>query len=436
MDQAEAGATSLPADPSRTQALAASPALRGWGAAVAVYLGAVLHRSSLGVAGLTAEHRFGISPGQLSVFVFLQLGAYAAMQVPAGVLVDRFGPRRLLLSAAATMALAQVLFALAPNYPSALVARLVLGIGDGLTYVSVLRFAALNFAPRRFPMIVSITGLLGSLGSIAATVPLSVALSGLGWAPTFIGAGVLSVLSGGLVWALLPSTAPPPVGRRNNEQRRAIVTRVGLAVRTAWANPGTRLAFWVHFSCVGATTVLTVLWGQPYLVSLGFSSSAASEVLLATVIVMVTGNGAVGWLASRYPGARVGLAVAVAGLSVLGWAVLLIFLGDHPPRVYVVTFIIAMAMGNPASAVAFSIVREHNPPQVVGTAVGVVNVGGYSATIICAVAVGALLDLAGVSDAPSFRAALIPVAALQLLGVLQTVRWWARVTRRRARVSG
>ncbi len=107
----------------------ASPAIRGWIVAVVVYITAVFHRSALGVAGLQASRRFDISPAQLSFFVLLQLGVYAAMQIPTGVLVDRYGPRRLLLAAAATMAVAELVFAVAPNYPTALLARGLLGCG-------------------------------------------------------------------------------------------------------------------------------------------------------------------------------------------------------------------------------------------------------------------------------------------------------------------
>ena len=101
---------------------------RRWAIAVTVYIAAVFNRTSLGVAGLEAASRFRITPGQLSVFVLAQLGVYAAMQVPTGLLVDRYGPRRLLIAAAATMALAQFAFAFAASYPAALMARAVLGL--------------------------------------------------------------------------------------------------------------------------------------------------------------------------------------------------------------------------------------------------------------------------------------------------------------------
>src|SRR3954470_13318817 len=97
----------------------------------------VLHRSSLGVAALQAESRFDISPGQLGTFVVLQLGVYALMQIPTGVLVDRLGSRRLLIVASVLLGGSQLLFAVATSYPAALLARAVLGCGDAMTFISV-----------------------------------------------------------------------------------------------------------------------------------------------------------------------------------------------------------------------------------------------------------------------------------------------------------
>jgi MFS family permease len=161
------------------------PAARGWLLAATVYFLAVFHRSSLGVAGLLAEHRFGITGAQLSVFVVLQIGVYAAMQVPTGVLVDRYGPRRLLVIAAALMGFGQLLFAFAPSYPIALVARALLGCGDAMTFVSVLRFAALHFSPRRYPVLVALTSTIGMAGNLLATLPLTLLLDSFGWATSY-----------------------------------------------------------------------------------------------------------------------------------------------------------------------------------------------------------------------------------------------------------
>ena len=173
-------------------------AVSGWLLATSVYFLAVLHRTSLGVAGLLAQQRFAITPAQLSVFIFVQLGVYAAMQVPTGILVDRFGPRRMLLVATLIMGSAQLLFSQVESYPLALVARGLLGCGDAMTYISVLRLVAGWFPGRRYPVMVTLTSVVGMAGNVVATVPLTIMLATLGWSPTFAIAGGLS-----LAYALL-----------------------------------------------------------------------------------------------------------------------------------------------------------------------------------------------------------------------------------------
>jgi MFS family permease len=273
-------------------------AVRAWLAAGAVYLTGVFHRTSLGVAGLIAVHRFGISPGQLSVFVMVQLGVYAAMQIPTGVLVDRYGPRRLLLAAAGIMTLAQLGFALAPNYPMALLARALLGCGDALSFISVLRLVANNFSPRRYPLMVALSSLFGYAGNVLATVPLSVLLHDLGWRPTFAGAALVSLLAGAAVFALVPRTVAAhrdAVGTGRDRSRERI--------RSAWLAPGTRLGFWMHFSCMSTATIFGTLWGLPFLVAAGFSEAAAGGVLLTCVLVAIAASLVVGSLtAARPPG--------------------------------------------------------------------------------------------------------------------------------------
>src|SRR3954471_24161860 len=100
-----------------------------WGVALAAYLLAIFHRSSLAVAGLDATERFGISAAQLSTFTMLQLLVYAGMQIPVGLLVDRFGPRRVLITGAVTLTCAQAGFAFADTYALALGARFFVGVG-------------------------------------------------------------------------------------------------------------------------------------------------------------------------------------------------------------------------------------------------------------------------------------------------------------------
>jgi MFS family permease len=402
--------------------------LSGWLLAVSVYLLAVLHRTSLGVAGLLAEHRFDISPGQLSVFIFLQLGVYAAMQVPTGVLVDRYGPRRLLVTASLVMGGAQLLFALVPSYPAALLARTLLGCGDALTFISVLRFAASYFSPRRYPLLVALTSMVGTVGNILATLPLAVVLHRMGWTFGFGVAAVASLVTGVVVWLLLPEgTALPPRIRAVAQVRTGLATVLG-RVRFAVRLPGTRLGFWVHFACMSSNTAFAMLWGNSYLIkAAGFSVAGAGAVLMYAVIVSAVVSPPLGWLFGHRPIVRVPLAVGVCVLTMTGWVVLVAAFGDAPPRSYVLALFLVMALGGPASLAGFALARDYNQASRLGTASGVVNVGGFVATVIITVGIGLALDLLGGSSAHALRWAVLVAVAVQLFGTVRMVVWLRRV---------
>ena len=133
-----------------TEAPATRPAtgtvLAVWLVGLLTYTVAVFHRSSLAVAGLAATERFDISASQLATFTMLQLLVYAAMQIPVGLLVDRFGSRSVMLVGTILLTVAQVGFALAESYPLALLARSVVGLGDAPTFICVLRLVSRRFA--------------------------------------------------------------------------------------------------------------------------------------------------------------------------------------------------------------------------------------------------------------------------------------------------
>ena len=143
------------------------------------------------MAGLAAADRFDISAAQLATFTMLQLLVYAGMQIPVGLLVDRFGPRSVMLTGAVVLTLAQAGFALAESYGAALVARVFVGMGDAMTWICLLRLVASWFPGRRIPFVTPLTGTLGQLGAIVAAVPMTWALGHLGWTgPTWSRAAV------------------------------------------------------------------------------------------------------------------------------------------------------------------------------------------------------------------------------------------------------
>ncbi|WP_328617657.1 MFS transporter [Amycolatopsis sp. NBC_00355] len=390
-----------------------------WLAAVTVYLLAVFHRTSFGVAGLQAAERFGVGAAALGTFTVLQVGVYAAMQIPTGVLVDRYGPRRVLTVAVLILGAGQLLLGVAHSYGLGLLARGVLGLGDALTFVSVLRLVAAHFPGRQYALLTSFTAAIGYVGNLAATVPLSLVLDSAGWTPTFLAVGALTVLYT-LVVTLRVRDVPAGV---EVPAREAVRPReLAHQVAEAWRTPGTRLGFWVHFSTMFAPNALTLLWGVPWLVQgQGQSKAAASALLTVFVFGSMAGGPLLGGLIGRHPSLRMPLVGGYIGGAAVVWAVLLSWPGQVPVALLVPAFAF-LALGGPASMIGFALARDYNPLSRVGTATGVVNVGGFVATTIAALAVGVLLQWTG----GNFRWSLLTIVVLLAIGTSRMLVWWRR----------
>ncbi len=356
-----------------------------WLAALSVYMLAVFHRTSLGVAGLLAAERFEISGTQLATFTVLQLLVYAALQVPVGVLLDRYGSKLLILTGLALMTGGQLLFAVVGTFELGVLARILVGAGDAMIFVSVIRVVALWFGERQSPLITQLTGQLGQVGAIAASFPLAAALRGVGWTPTFLGAALVGVVLA-LVVLLLMRDAP------GEEHPHVRFRALGRTLRTTWGSPGTRLGLWSHFTSQFGMTVFTLLWGFPFLVrGQGLSETTAGVLLVLMTATQILVGPMLGAFVARHPYQRSHLVLVVVGAIAAVWAVVLIWPG-HAPLPLLVVLVVVTALGGPASMVGFDLARSFNPRERIGSALGVVNVGGFVASLSAMALVGIVLD--------------------------------------------
>jgi len=402
-----------------------------WIVGVAVYVIAVLQRTSLGVAGLDATERFGASASVLATFAVVQLLVYAALQVPVGVLLDRFGSRRLLVVGAVMMAAGQLVLALASDLSTAVLARVLVGAGDAMTFISVLRMVSAWFPPRRIPVMSQLTGIVGQLGQVLSAVPLVALLHGPGWTPAFLSAAALGVLAAILAVAALrdapPGTAvPAPVTSVKHLTRQ---------LKDAWRHPGTRLGLWTHFVTQFSGAVFVMLWGFPFLVSAeGLSPGTASALITAYVLAGMAVAPLIGELVARHPLRRSWLVLGIAGSNAVAWAVVLALPGPAPLWL-LVGLVLVLTVGGPGSMIGFDFARTFNPPHRLGTATGIVNVGGFVASLVTILVVGLILDAltpAGSSgySLDAFRVALAFQFLMWTVGVVGVLR-----TRRLARAE-
>lgn len=374
-----------------------------WAVGLSAYLVGVMHRTSFGVAGLAAAERFAATPAVLSGFVVLQLLVYALLQVPVGILLDRFGARRLITAGALTMAAGQLTLALATELPVAVAARVLVGTGDALTFISVLTVINAWFPARRVPLVTQLTGLLGQLGQILSALPLAALLHGQGWTAAYTSAAALGLAVAIAAAAVLrdrpAGAAAPP--------RPASPRQVLGGLRRSWSEPGTRLGMWTHMGTQSSGTAFALLWGVPYLVTgHGLSEAEASGLLTLFVIAAAVAGPAMGEFSARRPARRSRLVAAVIALMALAWTAVLL-VPPPAPRWLLALLVVAMALGGPGSVVGFDFARTFNPGHRQGTAAGIVNTGGFSAALLLSLTIGLVLEATGGGDytPASFRIA-------------------------------
>ncbi|ORB86129.1 MFS transporter [Mycobacterium kansasii] len=392
-----------------------------WAVGLAAYIVAVLDRTTLGVSGMQAAQRFSAGPGVLSTFVVLQVIVYSGCQIPAGVLLDRFGSRALIVSGASLMAAGQFVLALTGSLPMAIAARAVVGLGDSVMFISVLRLVSYWFAPRRVPLVTQLTYMCGQLGQVLSAVPFLAILLGAGWTAAYTSAAAVGVLSAALGLALVRN-APKghPIATEGTTLRGTVV-----GIKAVWSRPGTRLGFFTHLSTPFSLAVFALMWGVPYLTKAqGLSIQLAGALLTVSVVAAIASGLILGILTGHHPHRRSTMALGIVAANIVAWTIVLALPGRAPLWLLVV-LIIVISVGGPASMIGLDFARTFNTSATLGTAKGIVNMAGSLAGLLVMQAMGMILEITDDYSFDWFRLAWTvqyPVWALGIVGIVVTRR--------------
>jgi MFS family permease len=322
--------------------------------------------------------------GNLSAFYFY---AYAGLQIPVGMAVDRWGPRRVLTLATGFCALGSLCFALSDSLGLLYLGRLMIGAGAAFGFVGTLTLAGRWFVPRRFALVAGLTMMVGMSGGILGQAPLAIAVDAVGWRTPLLAAAAAGGFLALIIWIVVrdrpPGAATEQTGGRGPGIAAALKEVLG------------RRQNWI-IALVGAATSAPLLafaglWGVAWLMQVqGMTRPEAAATASALFIGWALGSPLAGYISDRMARRKPALIAATGGGLVCLCA--LLYLPGLPGAAFpALFFVTGLFLG--AMVVCFAVAREGNRSAVAGVTLAFVNMIVTGTGALFQPLIGALLDL-------------------------------------------
>ena len=389
------------------------------------YLLSYLYRMVNAVISPDLVRDLALSPASLGLLTGAYLLAFAALQLPIGMLLDRFGPRRVepvLLALAGTGALA---FAAASELAGLVAARALIGAGSAACLMAPLKAIATWYPVERQSSLAGWIMVAGGTGALLATTPLEAALTMMSWRSVFVALAMMTFVVAAVIWLRVPD-APKNPGV------------VGLAVqwrgvRGVFAHP----RFWwivpVGALGIGAFFAVQGLWSVPWLMEVeGTTRAVAARHLFVMGAVMLAGYVALGTFATRL--ARIG--IHARHLFAAGYAMNLLALAAilfRLPGTYF--WWAAYGAGATVNVLAFTVLNEGIAAEIAGRANTAVNLLMFGGSFAMQWGIGVIVDVAraslGLDTAGGLRLAFATALALYILAYGWFAWGWRRHSRPR-----
>lgn len=370
----------------------------------AAFILAFFHRLAPAAISGELQQAFQTSGTTLGALAAAYFYVYFAMQVPSGVLADTWGPRRLFTAGALVAGFGSIIFGTAETLTVAFAGRLLVGLGVSVAFVAVLKLNAAWFSERQFATMTGLLMFIGNMGGLLSATPLAWLVGVTSWRNVFIAAGILSLLLGALIWALLRDN-PRALGLPSIQELEGKPEHPphsshwleGLAVvlrnRMTW--PG----FFMNLGLIGSYLTFNGLWAVPYLREVhGMERTMATYHTSVMIFGFAIGALIVGTLSDRI-GRRLpllrllGVTYAACWIPwIAGWTMPL-----------AASFSVSALMGVSISGATLSwtCAKEVNPAALAGTAASVVNTGAFLGPALCQPLVGRVLDISSRGTAHS-----------------------------------
>ena len=332
---------------------------------------------------------FAVGAGVLGHLSAAYFYGYAGMQIPVGLLLDRFGPRRLMTVAALVCAGGCVLFATGGSFATVITGRFLIGASAAFSLVGAMAVAGHWFPANRFAIFSGLAMAMGMAGGVLGQAPLRLAIEASDWRTT-----TLLLAAGGVAIAV---AAWATVRDKWHGSGGMAVALSGLGKVM-----GHRQTLLIALTGLGTSAPLLAfagLWGVPFLeTAYGMSRTSAAGVTSAFFAGWGVGAPLFGWLSDRIGRRRDPLLFALA-LKTVALAALIYVPGL--PLLALVSLSFLVGLFGSAQILCFALVRENHTPALSGTAIGFLNAVVTGAGALFQPLVGILLDLAWTGEIAS-----------------------------------
>ncbi len=362
---------------------------------------------------------FQVNAGGLGIISGAYYMTYTLMQIPCGLLYDRFGPRNLLTIACFFCALGALLFGMTSVLYTAALGRLLMGIGSAFAFSGTLILVSRWFPAKYFAFMAGCVMVMSSLGSLVGETPLSEAVSQYGWRETIHFTGYIGIFLAFLIYIIVRDN-PSNYFEKENHVAHDEVTRLKIVAsnKQSWA-----LAIY-SFTCWAPILVIPAFIGVLFLTSTyAITKTDATNAISMCWVGVAIGSPVIGWLSDKI-GRRVILLRMCALMGLIACSFMLFWHSIFAWN-YLWLFVIGFAAGS--QTLSFAVVKDNNPKHIIGTAIGFNNVFVVCSGFILQPLVGFLLtvfwsgdmlDGVQVYSSSNFKFALFILPICYILGLL------------------
>lgn len=359
---------------------------------VAIYAVSQFLRNSIGVIAHDLARELSLSATQTGLLSSAFFFAFAAVQVPVGILIDRYGPKRVMLATAVAAVAGTVLFAVAPSAGVLIAARALMGLGCSTFFMAPLVIYARRFPPQRFAGLTSIQMGGANLGTLAATAPLAASAAAIGWRGSFLAVAAIAVVLALVIAVAVPKDADRA---RARESWGEALRGVAAAARV----PSFRPVFFMHLTTYSCFVSVVGLWGGPWLTDVhGADLATRGRILLLGAGAQICGMLLWGAMDRFWGGYK--KPVFIGGLSTVAMMAVLVLVPLDLSLVPV--WFVLFGLSVSCTPILTSHGKSLFPPHLTGRGITLMNIGTMGGAFLSQSVTGVLIDLMGRSEAGTY----------------------------------